>query len=252
MCSSDLAYTIAAARRSGRFERVIVSTDDPRTGAIAEWYGAEYLPRPACLATDDASLVDVTLHALEFAFGTGSRPETFCQLMPNCPLRTSWDIVKHADAFTPDRSFQISVVPYCGVYPQWAMTRDGQGRGQWLFGPQFLVRSQELGQPVCPTGAIWWVRTEAFRAQRQFYGEPLHLAWTNAIRGLDIDHADELQLADLLVRGQWMKHANSPLEPIDRPAFPENPFLAAIQGTSSTAHNGGPSGIQLVSTANAA
>ncbi|HVM45556.1 MAG TPA: acylneuraminate cytidylyltransferase family protein, partial [Candidatus Thermoplasmatota archaeon] len=36
-----LAYTVCAARQSGVFDRVIVSTDSPDIARIAEEYGAE-------------------------------------------------------------------------------------------------------------------------------------------------------------------------------------------------------------------
>src|SRR5438093_12621695 len=51
-----LAYTIAAARESGIFAGVIVSTDSPEIAEIAQYYGAESpFLRPAAMATDVAA-----------------------------------------------------------------------------------------------------------------------------------------------------------------------------------------------------
>lgn len=213
-----LAYTVAAARNSGLFQRVIVSTDDARVGAIAQWYGAEYLPRPAALATDDATLVDVAVHALHSI--SGPAPEAICQLMPNCPLRRGDDIRRHWELFAK-RSFQISVVPYRAVYPHWAMTMDGDGQGKFLFGPEYLVASQRLAKAYCPTGAIWWARTKEFLEQRAFYGEPLHLAPMDADRGTDIDSQEDLELASVLAAGLKQVQGKDALEPIGREPFRE-------------------------------
>ncbi len=207
-----IAYAIAAARNAGLFDDVLVSTDSPAIGDIARWYGATYLPRPAALASDSAGLVEVALHALQ------ARPaEVFCLMMPNCPLRRASDVVEQYRTFRQGRRlFQISAVPYRGVYPHWAMTMDKTGRGGWLFGDKFKVRSQTLATAVCPTGAAWWIRSKDFTAQKNFYGKPFHLAPMDASRGLDIDHPEELELAEILARGLKARDGKSALEPIAR------------------------------------
>lgn len=217
-----IAYAVAAAKNSKLFEKIIVSTDDRLTGRIGEWYGAEYLVRPAELATDEAGLVDVALHALESLEFRGIKVDALCQLMPNCPLRLSKDIIEHYNLFkSGPRFFQISVVPYRGVYPHWALMADDEGKGHWLFGSKHLVPSQQLDVAYCPTGAIWWVRTAKFVTQRKFYGNPFYLALMDANRGVDIDRLEELEFADILVRGLWQRNGVSPLEPVHMESFPQ-------------------------------
>jgi CMP-N-acetylneuraminic acid synthetase len=215
-----LAYTVAASMNSNIFERVIVSTDDPFTGRIAQWYGAEYLTRPKALATDEASLVDVALHVIETLESENSKPDVLCQLMPNCPLRRSEDIVAHHRLFVNEgRSFQISVVPYRCVYPHWGMTTDHEGTGRWLFGSSYLVPSQQLEKAYCPTGAIWLTKVSDFVRQRAFYGEPFHLVPMDANRGIDIDHYEELDFAEIIVEGLTNRDGISPLEEMDKSPF---------------------------------
>ncbi len=215
-----LAYSISAALNSGVFGEVIVSSDDPAICRIAEWYGAVSIVRPPNLATDSASLVDVAQHVLEVLRGRGIEPEAICQCMPNCPLVRSMDIVNHARMFRDNRRrFQISVVPYRGVYPHWALVPNQQEQGRWLYGERYLVRSQELPKTFCPTGAIWWARTRDFLEQNAFYGSPFHLAPIDANRGIDIDDEEDLRLAELLVHGLSARDGVFPLEPVTRNAF---------------------------------
>jgi CMP-N-acetylneuraminic acid synthetase len=212
-----IAYTIATAKNSGLFQEIIVSTDDPDLGWVAEWYGASYLPRPAKLATDHASLVDVALHTLKETHRTF---EFVCQLMPNCPLRRSEDIIEHFSIFREQkRSFQISVMRYRSLYPHWSLSIDPAGFGKWVFGSEFLIRSQDLTDVFCPTGAIWWAKTSDFIEQSAFYGDPFFLAEIDPNRGIDIDTIDDLNLVDLLVRGLRDRDGVSPLESINSPAF---------------------------------
>ncbi len=210
-----LAYTIAAAINSYLFDKVIVSTDDPLIATIAQWYNAEYLLRPSNLATDRASLVDVANHLLDNLEQQNIPVDALCQLMPNCPLKTSQDIIKHYNLFNSNqRSFQISVVNYRGVYPHWALQKNERGEGNWVFGSQYLIPSQELGKVYCPTGAIWWVKAQDFKKQKAFYGNPFYLELIDANRGIDIDEKEDLELAEILVRGIRDKNKISPLEPI--------------------------------------
>jgi CMP-N-acetylneuraminic acid synthetase len=209
-----IAYAIAAARNSGLFERIIVSTDDAEIGKIAAWYGGEYFKRPPKLATDEADLVDVSLNVLQTLAGEGFQPRALCQLMPNCPLRRSDDICNQFREFeTSNRKFQISVVPYRAVYPHWAMAQEPDG-GKIMFDIDSRANSQTLPKAYCPTGAIWWVQRGEFIEQRTFYGKPYYLANMDANRGIDIDEAADLELADLLVRGLRDRDGVSPLEVI--------------------------------------
>ena len=62
-----IAYAIEVARASRLIDRVIVSTDDEETAAIARRYGAEVpFLRPAELACDDTPEWLVWQHALRF------------------------------------------------------------------------------------------------------------------------------------------------------------------------------------------
>jgi CMP-N-acetylneuraminic acid synthetase len=214
-----LAYAIAAARSSGLFARTVVSTDSVEIGKMATWYGAEYLARPAELASDTADLVDVSLHVLQTLAAEGFQPTALCQLMPNCPLRRNEDICDHFREFeNSKRKFQISVVPYRAVYPHWAVAQ-GKDGGRFIFGTDHLANSQTLTKAYCPTGAIWWAQTEAFIKQRAFYGDPYYLACMDANRGIDIDDAADLALADLLVRGLRDRDGTSPLEAVTAESF---------------------------------
>ena len=212
-----LAYSVSAALNSGLFAQVVVSSDDPAVGNIAEWYGAAFVLRPLELANDSAQLVDVARHALEVLRRRGLEPEAICQCMPNCPLVRSADIIQHWRIFKEkNRIFQISVVPYRGVYPHWAMISDDSGGGRWLFGERNLIRSQDLPLTFCPTGAIWWARTKEFLAQKAFYGSPFYLMPMDPNRGIDIDDEEDLKLAELLVHGLTVREGKSPLEPVTR------------------------------------
>lgn len=208
-----MAYGISAAVNSGLFQNVIVSSDDPEIGRVAQWYGAEFIERPPELATDKAKSIDAVTHVLRTLSDRGILPESLCQVFPNCPLVTSTDVAEHGRLFhEASRSFQISVVTYRCVYPEWAMVADAEGQGRWALGKEFLGQSQDCARTFCPTGAVWWARCTELSAQNTFYGSPFHLAEMDANRGVDIDDEEDLRLSELLVLGLKARDGRSPLE----------------------------------------
>jgi len=215
-----MAYGVSAAVNSGLFEKVIVSTDDSEIGRVAEWYGAEFVERPGKLASDTAKSIDAVIHVLQTLKQRGHEPAYLCQIFPNCPLVVAADVVSHGKLFCEHhRVFQISVVTYRCVYPEWAMMADAEGRGRWAMGKEFLGRSQDCARTFCPTGAVWWARCAELLTQNTFYGSPFHLAEMDANRGVDIDDEEDLRLAELLVLGLTARDGRSPLEAPARESY---------------------------------
>ena len=95
-----IAYTIAAARESGVFTAVIVSTDSPVTADIARHYGAE-IPflRPADLAADLSPDIDWVRHALEQLRQEGRAYSCFSILRPTSPFRSGATIRRAWNSF---------------------------------------------------------------------------------------------------------------------------------------------------------
>lgn len=83
-----IAYTISAARKSGIFDAVVVSTDSEKYAAVARHYGAEVPSlRPETLAGDTSPDIDWVRHALtELAEGDRSY-DCFSILRPTSPCR---------------------------------------------------------------------------------------------------------------------------------------------------------------------
>jgi N-acylneuraminate cytidylyltransferase len=196
-----IAYTIAAARASGLFGRVVVSTDDQKIAEIAQQLGAEVpFLRDADLADDFTPVSAVTADALSRLDRDGSRFESVAQLMPNCPLRTAEDIrASHAQFGRSGTHAQISIVRYGWQNPWWAMRRNERYELEPLFQEQLTVRSQDLPELFCPTGAVWWARAEVLRRAKTFH-MPGRTGWEISWQhGIDIDTIEDFAFADALL-----------------------------------------------------
>lgn len=195
-----LAWTIAAARSSGLFGRVLVSTESEEIAEIARRFGAEVpFLRPPPLADDHAPSSLATLDAVERLERGGSRCEAVAQMLPTCPLRMARDVAESYRQFSDSAApAQISVTRYPGPNPWWAAKLGDNFRLEPLFPEALRSRSQDLAALYCPTGAIWWARAAVLRREKTFYASGVsgwEIPWP---RGIDIDTEEDWRLAEKL------------------------------------------------------
>lgn len=188
-----IAWTIEAARQSGVFGEVYVTTEDDEIATAAGEAGAELLERPAALAEDDVPLTAVLAHVLG---QLGNRPAVACLAMPNCPLRDARDFRESYDAFRRGGGAALmSLTRYDWRRPEWAVRTgpDGVRPVNWTRPPGPLDRPERL---YCPSGAIRWVTAARFLENPTFYPPDLRgfeLPWHRAV---DIDDAADLEFAE--------------------------------------------------------
>jgi CMP-N,N'-diacetyllegionaminic acid synthase len=89
-----IAWSIEIARKTKLIDRVIVSTDDGRIGAVARETGAEVYERPAPLATDHSLVIDALRDLIRTLRREGETAGIMVLLEPTCPLRSIEDVEK--------------------------------------------------------------------------------------------------------------------------------------------------------------
>ena len=197
-----IAHTIEAARESGLFDCVMVSTDCEEIAEIAQKFGGE-IPflRARSLADDLTPVSEATADALSRLDPGGERFSFVAQLMANCPLRSADDLRDSFRQFEQAKvESQISVVRYGWQNPWWAMRRNEKNELQPLFREQVTARSQDLQELYCPTGAIWWAQAESLRRTKTFHLENRtgwEISWQH---GIDIDTPDDWAMAEALLQ----------------------------------------------------
>lgn len=86
----SIAWTIGAAQHSKYLDEVILSTDSEKIAGVARHFGCSVpFIRPAPLAEDDSSAIDVILHAIK---NIGTKCDYIVLLQATSPLREAEDI----------------------------------------------------------------------------------------------------------------------------------------------------------------
>src|SRR5215207_644448 len=109
-----ISYTFAHARAAARVTRAVVSSDCGEIRKLAERCWFETIARPADLATGDASVQDVLLHAMRTVESRSSfRADAVVVLYGNVPVRPDGVIDEAIEALESTRC--DSVRSFCPV-----------------------------------------------------------------------------------------------------------------------------------------
>lgn len=192
-----IEWTISAALSSEKFDHVLVSTDDPEIAEIGLACGAE-VPFLREKAQDDYSPVsEATIHSLDQAeHYWDCQFDTVTQLMPNCPLRGTKDIITMYDFFKEERlNFLISAFRFGWMNPWWAYVIEKDGTPSPMFSDAVSSRSQDLPETYCPSGALWLADCVALRESNTYYGPGFRLYPMDWKAAIDIDNQDDFDMA---------------------------------------------------------
>ena len=166
-----IAYTIAAARASGVFDAVVVSTDSEDYAQVARHYGAEvpFLRDPA-MASSTSPDIEWVLHALEALEAHGRAFEVFSILRPTSPFRKAETIQRAWDAFTrADGVDSLRAVEPVSQHP----------------GKMWVIRSERMTplMPLNPEDAPPWHSQQMAGLPKVYVqNASLEIAWTEMAR----------------------------------------------------------------------
>lgn len=198
-----ISWTIEAATQTGIFGTICVSTDSEQIRTVALAAGASVpFARPLELSSDNATSVDVVVHALEFYSKRGTQFETFCLLQPTSPLRSAEDIAGAYELYSRAHAESVTAVTEVDHSPLWANTL-GPDRSMvgFLRAEVVGLRSQELPTYYRVNGAIYFCRAVEFMSRRTFISASGSFAYIMPReRSIDIDTELDFEVAQALLR----------------------------------------------------
>ena len=198
-----LERAIKLALSTPRVDRTLVTTDDPEMHACAQALGvASPGPRPAHLASDSASSVDVVEHLI----GDADIEEGYVLLLQaSSPLRTIKDLNTLLDAFeTADAADAIvSLCDHIGAHPE-KLQKIDDGRVSSYLGVDSHRPTQNLTQVFALNGAFYLVDRDVFLRERSFIPERTIAYQMPAERSVNLDTPTDWQIMQAMIsNGSW-------------------------------------------------
>jgi pseudaminic acid cytidylyltransferase len=195
-----IAHAISAARQTGLFEHVFVSTDDEEVTRIAREWGAEIpFTRPAELADDYTPTVPVIAHAIESCQALGWNIDYACCIYPCVPFIQTTDIKRALEMLQISQAaYSFPVAEFTSAV-QRALRRLPDGRMQPLYPELELIRTQDLEPAYHDVGQFYWGKVDAWLTNDKIHRSGVGLPIPNW-RAVDIDTPDDWERAILFYK----------------------------------------------------
>lgn len=196
-----MAWSIEAAKASGCFDRIIVSTDDREIAKVAEQWGAEApFLRPNDLADDYTGTLPVIRHAVEWLNDHEMMVGYACCVYATAPFVTPEDIQRGWELMQQSvASFVFSVTSY--AFPIQRAIRITENGRVAMFNPEhFQTRSQDLEEAWHDAGQFYWGTADSWLEEKMIFGEDSVLVKLPRNRVQDIDTPEDWARAEWLFK----------------------------------------------------
>lgn len=196
-----IAYAIGAARASGLFDQIVVSTDSDAVANVARQYGASVpFSRPAPLADDHTATLPVIQHAIHACAELGWQASELCCIYPCVPLLTAEVVQQSHQLLQQSGADYVFTACHFDFPPLRALTLAADGSVSPSF-PQYIgQRSQDLPQLIHDAGQLYWGKASAWLAATPVFGPTSRALLLPRQQVVDIDTEEDWQLALALAR----------------------------------------------------
>lgn len=196
-----IAWSIAAAKKSGCFDRIIVSTDDQEIANVAEEYGAEApFMRPRELSDDYTGTIPVIAHAIGWQNNNGSQVSEVCCIYATAPFVQAQDLQRGLQVLqSSGADYAFSVTTYS--FPIQRAIRITQDQRVEMFQPMhFNTRSQDLEEAWHDAGQFYWGKANAWLTQKPLFDSGAAPVPLPRYRVQDIDTPEDWMRAELMFK----------------------------------------------------
>ncbi|PXW91994.1 N-acylneuraminate cytidylyltransferase [Streptohalobacillus salinus] len=196
-----LAYTIEAARESGLFDEIMVSTDSQEYADIAKQWGANVpFLRSNELSNDTASSWDAVKEVIERYKNLGTEFDTVALLQPTSPLRTSNDIIEGYKVLKEKAANLVVGVCEMDHSPLWSNTLPENLSMENFIRPD-VVEMPRQSIPIYYriNGALYIVKVDYLMRTPDIYGDRSFASVMKKENSIDIDDQMDFTIAEVLI-----------------------------------------------------
>lgn len=195
-----IAWSIEAARKSGVFDAVIVSTDDDEVASVAESYGAEVpFRRPPELSNDHAATSPVIAHAIRWWRQNRGDVDYACCIYATAPFLKPEFLRKGLEILHNNQNIDFSVGITSYSFPIFRAIRITESGQAEMFWPENeLKRSQDLPEAWHEAGQFDWGRANSWLDDAPFFSRNVVPVVIPRWQVQDIDTLEDLARAEAM------------------------------------------------------
>ncbi len=194
-----ISYSIEAAKNSGLFDRIVVSTDSEEIANVAIKAGAEVpFARPEELSDDHVMTQFVLTHAIDWLNEHGPRIQYFCCIYPTAPLIDFKRLKSGYELLREKKSSEVYSVTTFDFSIFRAMEITKEGLLKFLWPENELKRSQDFPEAYHDAGQFYWFDSEEFLKHNMLYSPKALPFIIPRCLVQDIDTQEDWEMAELM------------------------------------------------------
>ncbi len=192
-----IQYSIDAARSSGLFDEVMVSTDDEEIAALGKSLGVSVpFLRSSETSNDFATTAEVLTEVLEKYRSIGKEFSTACCIYPTAPFITPEKLQKAYQLLVNNTA--DSVIPVTRFsFPIWRSFKLEDSKLSFNWPDNALKRSQDLPPAFHDCGQFYFVNTITFLKTYSFVTDNTYALEIPESEVQDIDNEEDWKIAEL-------------------------------------------------------
>lgn len=201
-----IAWTIEFALSVSFFDEIQVSTDCPQIASVCASYGVEVTRlRPAELATDEATSVDVVLDMLDWRRSSGAEFDAVALLQPTTPVRFMQRWYAAQNLLTSGDCEGVIGVSPAVTHPYLAFRGSEDGYlVPWVSNPDGLTRSQDYPPAYAVNGSLYLVKADTLAEQKTFFPKKSRsVLCADPVENIDIDTPLDWCVAEMTIK-EWV------------------------------------------------
>jgi N-acylneuraminate cytidylyltransferase len=189
---------LRAAKESGLFDTIMVSTDRPEIAQLAQRLGAEVpFLRSSTNADDHSTTADVLLEVLDGYQRLERTFELACCCYPAAPFITASRLQQaHRLLLERNADTALLVIRYDAPIQRALRMTDG-GCLKFLWPENSTTRTQDLDPAFHDAGQFYWFRTASFLAHRALFSAATVGLEIPTLEAQDIDTEQDWKIAEL-------------------------------------------------------
>lgn len=202
-----IAWSIDTAKELNEHfdNRIVVSTDSEEIANVAKEYGAE-IPflRPAHLATDEASTMDVILHVIDFFEQKNEVFDLILLLEPTSPQRTAADVQSAIAQLTntPDAESIVGICQAESSHPAFLVKLEDQFLRSYQNKTFEVIRRQDIEDFYFFEGSLYLSYTESLKKRKNFYHEQTLGYVVPKWKSFEVDDMTDLVIIEALLKAK--------------------------------------------------
>lgn len=198
-----ISYRIKSAIKTQTLGDVWVSTDSEKYAEISKQYGAEVpFIRPSDLATDEASSIDVVVHAMNHASELNKKYDYIGLLEPTSPFIQSSDLDNALDLLINNK-FASAIVATKESRPNRIfIQKEDEYLSELADNLTFFKKlgRQSFNKEITPSGGFYISKWKDFLECKSFYTKKTLSYLVDDIAGLEIDEPLDWQFAEFIIK----------------------------------------------------